>query len=105
MIVFEYKPHNKYKPRIDKTKCRASVSEGGRGVGHNQCQKKPQKESKWCWMHNPEAVAKRQAANARRSEAKWQNSPHMRLTREIKRLEEENKKLKRKVKELENQLK
>jgi len=56
-------------------RCRASVHEGGRGVGFHQCGRKPTvtrevdgQEYGFCKQHDPVEVAKRNAA----SRAKWQ---------------------------------
>lgn len=35
-----YTPHTAFKAKVDLTRCRAAVHEGGRGVGFHQCTKK-----------------------------------------------------------------
>lgn len=52
--------------RVDKARCRASVHEGGRGVGFHQCLKKPMTGERYCSVHLPANVKKRQDDNYRR---------------------------------------
>jgi hypothetical protein len=77
---FRYKwDGSPYRAKVDPTRCAASVAESGRGVGVHQCGNKHKPDSEWCATHNPEAIAKRQAASADRYEKELSNSPYVRL--------------------------
>lgn len=61
----DFTPHWSYE-RVDDTRCRASVHNGGRDVGFHQCLRKPLEGEKYCKQHSPEAETARREAGERR---------------------------------------
>lgn len=78
-MTFIYKPlgwQAKVGYTVSTDRCRASVHEGGRGVGFHQCNRKPVvtrevegKEYGFCKQHDPVAVKEKDAARRARWDA------------------------------------
>lgn len=64
--MFEYSPHGMYDPKVDSTRCLASVADDGRSAGYHQCGSKVRIDGKWCKLHSPEGEkARRERSQAR----------------------------------------
>lgn len=71
MNVRIYKPHGTLEGKVDESRCRASVHDGGRGCGFHQCSRKTVVVVDgygFCKQHSPEA----QKARDRECEERYQ---------------------------------
>lgn len=50
-MIAEYVPRHTYDAVIDRSRCRAAVSEKGRGAWVCQCRRKARVYNKWCKQH------------------------------------------------------
>ena len=61
-----YSPNSKYDARFSKTRCAASVPQGGRMVGFHQCQRKGKYSDAdgtlWCKQHHPDTLDAKERA-------------------------------------------
>lgn len=87
MNSFEYKPHDKYDARVVPTRCKASVSSGGRAPRYHQCQRGLWRDG-WCKQHHPDSCAERERESRKRYAAQAENSTGARLDRARTRIAE-----------------
>ncbi len=77
---FIYSPHTTFDAPFDKERCKSTVHEEGRGVGHYQCTRRPWKDG-WCKQHHPDSVAKReeQTRTLYEEQRERRNRPYKRI--------------------------
>jgi len=83
-MTFEWTPHWEHET-IDESCCRASVADGGRGVGSHQCRNKAKYDGKWCGTHRPGAAEERAA---KRGPTAWELTLESRIAEANERKEQ-----------------